>query len=596
MVANRAWLIGSAALVAGSALLMSKWVALQRSSQSLVYASIPLEETTITTNGQYGNIAISPDGRLVAFRQPSGIFLRSLGGLTSAVVPGTVGAVMPTFSRDGKSLVFVQSGKIRKVAVAGGPVSDVAVFAASAGLEWEEDDNIYSTAGVSLGGIWRVPASGGVPVQVTHTDAAKGENAHTWPQLLPGKKALLFTALGPSGGSADSRVVAERLDSHERVTLVEKAMFGRYLPTGQLLYANNDGTVFAVSFDVARLAVTGKAEPVLSGVGTAAWGGAEFLSVAENGTAIYLPKSTAPFVILSMVDRTGREVGSPLQPGPSSASDGGPSFLDARLSPDGRRIAATGRRPGVADIWMLDSRSWSADRLTFDGVEDEYPVWSPDGKSVAYTIANAGSSRRLVIRSTSTGASPRVVRTWPRHLHINSWSRDGKWLAVLDYAPPPNGNDVWVLSAESKDSAFIAGGPGNQTTPVFSPDGRWLAYTSDETGGSEIYVIPFPPTGARTQASAHGGTTPRWDSAGRALYYLHGGKLMMQSIETAGRFTKGEESTLFATDAISFDVAPDGQHFLLVRPHHASSGLSLNLIINWFDGVRVRAASTTPRQ
>jgi serine/threonine-protein kinase len=592
--------LGGLALVVASAaitatILYTNSNKASRAEAGPIYASIPIQQSPVSTNGGYANIAISPDGRTLVFRQADGLHVRPLGDRAATLLPGTEGAAMPAFAPDGKTLVFVQSGAIRKLGVAGGPVTDVAAFAASGGLDWAVDGNVYSSAGVSSGEIWRTPAAGGMSRRVTQIDTTLGEVGHVWPQLLPGGKAILFTAMGPSGGSEDSRVVVERLDSHVRQTLMQKAMFGRYLTTGQLTYAKNDGTIFAVDFDLKSLRVTGKPEPVMSGVETALWGGSAFLAVSSNGTAVFLPRSAVLYNAMQIVDRSGRPISSLIPPRDELAGVATLSLWgDARISPDGQRVASTGRQRGVADIWILDAKSRNADRFSFDPVEEEYPVWSSDGRTIAYTVANAGSSRRVVSKSTGSAATPRVLRTWPRHLHLTSWSPDKRYLAFYDYTAN-NGSDAWVIDVEGKDSILISGGPRSENSPAFSPDGHWIAYQSDETGRSEIYVVPFPMTGAKWQASADGAALPRWDPSGRALYYMHNGYVMAQPVDTRREFSKGAASPLFATDAYSFDVVPDGQHFLLVRPHSDNAGTLLMLVTNWFETVRDRMKATPSR-
>jgi eukaryotic-like serine/threonine-protein kinase len=590
------WVIGAgAALIVIAAVLAMHGRSFSPANRSAVVATIAIPGSPVSTNGQYGNIAISPDGRSLVFRQSDGLHVRRLTEQSVSLLPGTGGATMPTFSPDGKSIAFSQGGVIRKVDLTGGPATDIASFAASGGLTWADDENIYSTAGVASGGIWREPATGGAPVQITRVDSARGEIGHTWPQLLPGGRALLFTAMGPSGGSEDSRVVAERLDSHERRTLVEQAMFGRYLATGQLIYAKNDGTIFAVDFDPKSLAVTGRPEPVLSDVETALWGCSAFLTVSTNGTAIFLPKTSVSYSTLQIVNSSGRvTTESDMNSGASRRVAALGYWGDARLSADGRRIAATGRERGVADIWVLDATSWNADRFSFDPVEEEFPVWSPDGRTIAYTVANPGASRRLVLKGTESGATPRVIRVWPRHVHLTSWSPDGRYLAFYDYTPT-NGNDVWVIAVASKDSQLISGGPKSEASPAFSPDGRWVAYQSNETGRAEIYIVPFPPTGAKWQASPDGGTLPRWDKSGRILYYLHDGRLMAQPVTTGREFSKEQPTPMFLTDALSYDVAPDGKHFLLVRPFGETTPTSLTIIANWFDDLADRRRGAARR-
>jgi Tol biopolymer transport system component len=393
---------------------------------------------------------------------------------------------------------------------------------------------------------------------------------------------LLFTALGPSGGSGDSRVVAHFLASKERRILVEKAIFGRYLPTGHLIYATNAGTIFALPFDPNRVKATGEAVPVLSNVGTATWGGSAFLEVSDNGTLIFLKRSERPEFVFHVVDSSGSAADVPFRLDSTTMVKIGPNVQNPRVSPDGRRCALTVRNPGSTDVWILDFNSGEAERLTFDPAEDEFPVWSPDGNAVAYSSAGTGTTRRIFIKSIESGAQPRLVRTWPRHLHVTSWS--GRWLAAVDFTPT-NATDIWAIPLDGKDAIAVANGPATETGAAFSPDGRWIAYTSVESGRSEIYVISFPGLASRWQVSSNGGTSPQWDRQGRTLYYLQNGYLVAHEVNTAGEFTKGRAQKLFATEAIQFQVAPGGR-FLLTESNSQPADSPLHIIVNWFSELK----------
>ncbi len=547
--------------------------------QQTLRAEIPLETAQIVSVGQYAHIAISPDGRFLVSRNDSLLTLLQLDKHSTIELEGSNGGRFPTFSPDGKALAFVTSTGIKRVALSGGPVADVASALVGAGITWGEDGWIYFSAGLGSGGIWRVPVTGGSAEAVTHVDDTAGENAHTWPQLLPGGKALLYTALGPSGGSLDSRVVAYFPESKERRVLAKNAIYGRYLPPGYLLYATNAGTVFALHFDPERVKTSGDAVPVLSDVGTATWGGAAFLRVSDNGTLVFLKPSERPEYVYRIVGSNGRPVDVPFKIDTKATAYSGTRIA---VSPDGLRFAFGGRSPGSGDIWIFDTRSGEAERLTFDPAEDEYPIWTPDGKSVVYSSAHAGTTRGIYIKSIESGTQPKLVRTWPLHLHVTSAS--GNWLAAYDYNPT-NGLDSWAISLDGKEATAVANSPANESGAKFSPDGRWIAYSSDESGRSEIYVVSFPGFESRRQVSTDGGVLPQWDSDGRTLYYLQGGHLIAHEVNTEGEFTKGHAQTLFATEAVQFEVIPGGR-FLLSEPNSQPADSPLYVIVNWLEELK----------
>lgn len=515
-------------------------------------------------------LAIGPAGRELVFQQGGLLQLRTLNDFTPRPLAGTEGASMPAFSPDGQWLAFHQEGHLRKLALSGGSVVEIASADMGPGITWGEDDQIYFSSLGGNGGIWRVPVAGGVPGPVTAVADSAAEHAHAWPQLLPGGKQLLFTVLGPSGGALDSRVVVETIGSGVRRTLVDQGTFGRYLPSGHLLYVSNEGSVFAAAFDLVRGALVSTPQQVLADVYVASWGGAALLAVAENGTLVFEPGSPAAPQVVRAVDRSGRDLGAIVPAG----------YLDGiRLSPDGRQIAANVRAPSKNDIWLFGPQG-EPERLTFDEAEDEFPVWSPDGSAIAYTSSLASQARRLQIRAVAAGTRPRRVLTWPRHLHLTSWSRDGRWLAGYDFSPG-QGQDVWAIAADGSDSIPVAAGPASETEPDFSPDGRWVAYQSDESGRMEIFVISFPDLAVKRQISINGGRAPRWDPRGGGLYYLEGDHLTAVSISASSGLRTGTGEVLFQTAARVFDVAPEGKRFALVLPNPALVAPGIRVVLDW---------------
>ncbi|HSB52876.1 MAG TPA: protein kinase, partial [Gemmatimonadales bacterium] len=478
--------------------------------------------------------ALDPAGRILVFGNGEMLQLRALDDFTPRPLAGTGGASMPVLSPDGKWVAFNQDGHLRKLALAGGSVVEIAPADLGPGMTWGADGQIYFSSLGGNGGIWRVPAAGGVPEPVTQVADSAAEHVHAWPQLLPGGKQLLFTVLGPSGGALDSRIVAEVIGSGVRRTLVEHATFGRYLASGQLLYVSNEGTVFAAGYDLRKTVLTGTPQPVLPDVHVASWGGAALLAVADDGTLAYEPGIAAAPQIVRAVDRSGRDLGVIV---PAGNLDG------IRLSPDGRQIAANVRAPSKNDIWLFGPEG-EPGRLTFDDAEDEYGVWAADGREVAYTSSLASQARRLQIIAVAAGTRPRRVLTWPRHLHLAAWSRDGKWLLGHDLSPG-GGRDVWAIAADGSDSIPVAAGPASESAPDFSPDGRWVVYQSDESGRMEIFVTSFPDPSAKRQISNNGGRAPRWDPSGGSLYYLEGDRLVGVPISLTSGLRLGPDVVLF---------------------------------------------------
>ncbi|MFN0181216.1 MAG: protein kinase domain-containing protein [Gemmatimonadales bacterium] len=524
-------------------------------------------------------LAIGPAGQDLIFRNGGFLQRRRLGEFAATPMRGTEGASMPAFSTDGKWVAFHQDGHLRKIAVEGGSVVEIASADMGPGMTWGEDGLIYFSSLGRNGGIWRVAETGGVPEPVTVVSDSAAEHMHAWPQLLPGGKELLFTVLGPSGGALDSRIVVEAIGSGERRTLVEPGTFGRYLTSGQLLYASNEGTVFVVGYDRRRRRVVGTPRQVLTDVQVASWGGAALLAVAENGTLVFEPGNANAPQVVRAVDRSGRDLGAIVPAG----------YLDGiRLSPDGRRIAANVRAPSKNDIWIFGPEG-EPERMTFDEAEDEHPVWSPDGSAIAYTSSLASQARRLQIKAVTAGTRPRRILTWPRHLHLTSWARDGRWLLGYDFSPD-QGKDVWAIAADGSDSIAVAAGPATESQPAFSPDGRWVAYESDESGRMEILVVSFPDLAVKRQISINGGRAPRWDPQGGSLFYLEGDRLMAVPISSSSGLRLGPGQALFQTQARVFDVAPDGKRFILVLPNPALVPPGIHVTVDWVGELNGKAA------
>jgi serine/threonine-protein kinase len=520
-------------------------------------------------------LAVSPSGLGIIYRDGDLLQLRSVDDFTPRALTGTDGASMPAFSPDGRWIAFQQRGHLRKLALAGGAVMEIAQADVGLGLTWGEDERIYFSSLGGNGGIWRVPATGGVPEVVTEVADSAAEIAHAWPQLLPGGKRLLYTVLGPSGGALDSRIVTEVIGSGVRTKLVDQATFGRYLPDGQLLSVSNEGSASVVAFKLSTATVSGAAQQVLADVHVASWSGGALLAVAGNGTLVYEPGTAGAPQVMRTVDRTGRELSGILPTG----------YVDeARLSPDGRQIAANVRAPSKNDIWLFGSQG-EPERLTFDEAEDEYPVWSPDGKSIAYTSALASQARRIQVRSVAAGTRPRRVLTWPRHLHLSSWSRDGKWLLGYDFSPGL-GQNVWAIASDGSDSIPVAASAASESEPAFSPDSRWVAYQSDESGRSEIFVVSFPDLAVKRQISMNGGRTPRWDARGSTLYFLEGDRLTSVAISPQSGLRVGPGTVLFETKARQFDVSPDGARFILLIPNPGLSSPGVHVVTEWLQEIQ----------
>ena len=527
------------------------------------------------TLGQLPLIAIAPDGRSIVYADSGGLRLRGLASFDARVLDGTANAVAPAFSPGGDWLVFSQAGRIRKLAVAGGQVVDVATANYRLGAAWSADGQIYFSAGLGDRGIWRVPAAGGTPEQVTRLVDSTREQAHGWPQVLPGGRDLIYTVLGPSGHAEDSRIVVERLGSGIHRTLIERAAFARYLPTGHLLYGDINGALFAVGYQAGADVTTGTPVPVLDQrVSTAVWGGRAVFDISSSGVLVFVPETTHDNHRILSVNRSGQD---------QRAIGRARNLRGMAIGPQGGSLASTVREPGKNDVWLLATAGDAEERLTLDVAEDEMPAWSPDGRRIAYGSAWAGQARRIMVTDVVARQTPQVLRTWSRHIHPTSWSPDGKWLASYDYHPT-NNEDVWAVGVEGADSLAVAIGPASELNPAFSPDGRWLAYQSSESGQYEVYVAPFPTLSGKRQVSTGGGAYPKWDPDGTGLYFLRGRQVMEVKFSGPDLVMRGQAQPVFelAVPPYEIDLDPATGRFVLLMPNTTRVNPSLHVVLNWF--------------
>ena len=571
--------------------IFSLWSSLKKISsvknKLTTYSTVPFESTLMDLNGQIPFFDISPDGKTIAYNSIEGIQIRSLSNFSTKKLEGTLVAWKVAFSPDGQFLAFPNGG-ISKIGISGSPMSVVCQQLAF-DLFWGTDGNIYFSMGLGSEGIGRVSANGGEPERLTYVLDSLGENAHTWPQLLPDSKTLLYTSLGPSGGSKDSKIVIQQLDTKERKVLVNNAIFGRYLSNGDLLYANNEGNVFILPFNLRNLKITGEPKAVLSGVNTSTWSGTAFLAVSQTGNLIFLPRNSSPINCIEVLDRSGKTIVEDSIPLKTLEMIGF-GWAGLNISPSGNYIAMGGLTYGSSDIWLLNLETKDAEKLSFEPSEDETPVWSPDGKSIAYTSAMTGTNRKILIQDLTVRGNPKLILTWPRHIHLTDWSPDGKWIAAYDY-PSNNASDLYVISVDSGEFIPISTTQANEYYGQFSPNGKWLSYVSDQSGSEETYIVSFPELKGKRQFLTSGETRLCWDRGGKQIYFKNGDYIFAQEVEIGSEIKKGEVVRLFQTQSGSFSISPDGQKFYLRKTNFKRPNPPLYLITNWFQELKTKTGN-----
>jgi serine/threonine-protein kinase len=539
------------------------------------------------------DMALSTDGTRLVYAGPlegaEPLTVRALDQQDGRPLAGTSGAVGPVFSPDGKWVLYYEGEGLKKIPVTGGPPILICKAGNQRGRTWGDDDTIVF--GTIDGGLMRVSAAGGVPQKLTTPDRAKGEWSHQWPHFLRGAGKLVFTiATGASYEEARIGVLDLKQGSYR--TMVNGGSNGWYVPTGHLVFARG-GKIFAVPFDARRLAVTGMEAPVIEGIGPTPL--TPRYSFSDSGLLVYPGRSESlSDRKIEWVDRKGN-----WQVSAAPARQ----YIDIRLSPDGRRMAASiaGGDEGRRDIWVGELERGSLSRLTSEGWNFS-PVWTPDGRWVTFGSSNSGKQVINQVAADGSGR-PQLLFEGNTQMSPQCWTPAGNLLLLR-----ARNSGVVQISLLAAPARGVEGKPRpmletglreNHVDARVSPDGHWIAYASNESGRFEIYALPFPGPGPRVPVSTQGGESPRWSGSGRELFYRDPFKnqVMAVDIQTAPEFRAGRPRPLFALNSTSadtqvstnetWDVSPDGKRFLVIAaPDGKESGVRLHAVVNWFEQLR----------
>jgi serine/threonine-protein kinase len=572
------------ALVAGVAV----WLAARPTPPRIVRTEITTSaDAVLAMSGADRDLAITPDGSRIVYRGRNQLLVRALDRLEPTPLTG-LGAPRGVFvSPDGQWVGFndANTATLRKVALTGGPpVTLTTLDSAIRGATWSEDGTIiYSTASPATG-LRRVSAAGGEAMVLTTPDRERGEADHVWPEFLPGGQAVLYTITAVVGGLEGAQIAVLDLRTSTQTVLVRGGSHAHYVPTGHLVYGAG-GTVRAVAFDLARLTVTGTPVPVVERVQTTPTGAVDAV-VASTGALAYIAGgiTTAVGSTLAWLDRQGKAEALGAPPRAYAAYP--------RLSPDGQRVAVV----VDDDVWVFDVTRRTLTRLTFEG--GAQPIWSPDGQYITYRKTRGKAQSLFWKRADGTGVEEQL--TTGLRDGTSSWSPDGQVLGFYDTLDVSGGTDrdIWILprTGDRKPKPFLQT-PFNEAALMFSPDGRWVAYVSDESGRNEVYVLPFPGPGGKWQISTDGGGDPVWSRNGRELFYLNGTQMMAVDVETSPTFRAGTPRRLFDGGFVTgvgrvpvYDVTPDGQRFLMVGEQAIGAGeaapVSIVVVENWLEELK----------
>ena len=600
------WLITAAAVMALIALLPA-WRSRPSLPTTRLLIDIGAEASIVIDQG--ATFALSADGRVLTFvaqpaAGPAQLYVRRLEQLNATPLPGTSGARYPFFSPDGEWIAFFADGMLKKIPVGGGAVKPLCAVPSGRGGSWSPDGTIiFAPAARGASPLQRVNAAGGVSEPVTQS--VQGELVQRFPQVLPGGRAVLYHVTVRPADYETAKVVVQPLPSGERRVLRDGGYFPRYLPSGHLLYIHG-GTLFAQLFDVDRLQVSGNPVPIMDNIQIANEGSALY-AVSESGTLAYLPdripqSSSAP---LLWMDRAGRT---------TTLRTTATQWANPRFSPDGRRLAMDITANGNTDIWVYDLERDQMLKLTSDPAEERRPVWTPDGSRIVFASRRPGGDSFELYwqRADASGKAERLLEGSVSRVP-GSWDPKGKKILAFTETGPGAAENLMTVTIDGDErTGWKVGTPQPFLTtpgfrkfqPMFSPDGRWIAYHSDMAGTTEVFVRSFPDSGRQYTVSTTGGQNPVWSLKSQELFYTRrssssedvGGELYAVSYRVEG------ESLVFDRPRVigkmqsgqrlaqhNYDGHPDGKRFVVAPVEPAPSATaqrSIVFVFNFLDEIR----------
>ncbi len=525
-----------------------------------------------------GQPRISPNGRMIAYfaTDPSGttrIWIRAMDSIETTPLNGTESNAdtRPIWSPDSRHIAFFADGKLKRISVDGGPAQTICDAGGADGTWSTRGDILFDGDGNS---IQIVPAGGGVPKPVLNPDVETGVASVAWPEFLPGDRKFLFLQTTMEG---DTRLMLGRIDSDESTEIMLVDSRVQYVEPGYLLYIR-DETLVAHPFDAASGTSAGDPRPIADHIGAASTGHTPF-TASQQGTLVFRT-SGGGLQRLLWRDRSGRELGSTGEPA---------RYGTFSISPDGGRVAfdIIDAQSENRDLWLHDLERGVSSRFTFHDRADMSPTWSPDGSRVVFSSPR-GASRDLFVKNASGAGNAEELLTDQFSLHPGGWSPDGRYLTYMRLHPESNW-DIWAVDLERPGEPFpVAETPFIDVRPVFSRDGSWVAYQSDESGRPEIYVQQFPEARGKWQVSTAGGTEPVWSADGSEIFYLDAVQnLVSVQVSTGETFKAGLPEVLFEAHLVPvvqrnrYAATADGERFLLLTPMESQANPPMTVVQNW---------------
>jgi serine/threonine protein kinase/Tol biopolymer transport system component len=527
------------------------------------------------------DFSLSPDGRFLVYaaggQNDFRLWLRPLDAPAAHPLEGTEGAALPFWSPDSRSIAFGAGGKLKKIAVSDGQVVTICDATTLIGGTWSRDGVILFAPG-NRTPLYRVAAAGGEPARVTMLDRSRGENTHRYPHFLPDGRRFVY--LARSSRADESGIYAGSLDSAATTRVAGADSSVAYAAPGYLLFARR-GALVAQPVDAATLRSRGEPIQVAADVGYSSADSRAAFSLSEHGEIAYQTSASAPRSELASFTRSGQRLDLPGAAG---------NIADPTLSFDGTRVAVMRWANATSDVWVVDETRASTSRLTLDPAVDYAPIWSPDGGSIVFASNRDGPSDLFTIPSGGGARDASLVAS-AEVKHPTDWALDGR-LIVFESRSEQTDWDLWTVPAGGGRAVPLLQTEFAERLGRLAPNGRWLAYVSNETGRDEVYVRPFPPAAGKWMISTAGGTEPRWRRDGGELFYVAGDRrLMAVSVTTAAAFSQGIPQELFETRMIEdrswgFDVSPDGRRFVVSVEAGASTPAPVHIVLGWLAAAR----------
>ncbi|TAK12226.1 MAG: serine/threonine-protein kinase [Acidobacteria bacterium] len=588
------WVLAAALLAAVLAISALWWRASGAAPTTRMAVTLPADVTFSLALTPV--VAISRDGTRIAlvgrFKGVPSLYVRLINEFEPRLIAGTEGASSPFFNPDGTWIAFVAEGKLKKVSSAGGPVITLTDgLGDNRGGVWTDRDTIiYSPAPATP--IYQIPAAGGTPTPASTIEEARHERTHRWPSILPDGQTVLVTvgSVEHPDDYDDATIEAIRLDTGARHVVVRSGRAAQYVSSGHLLFLRGK-VLYAVDFDVKDAAVRGTPVPVIDGISGDVTTGSAHYAVSDTGTIVFVPGDPSGGVRqMAWVDGQGRAAIIDVPPA---------YYADPHVAPDGRRVAISVTGAGSRrDIFVIDTVRGTTSRLTFDALENRTPLWTHDGRRLVYVTFDRTRNVSTIMTKFADGSGEaHAITEVGGQAYAEDLTRDDRTLLVSANPSTARGK-FEIFKVELTDGAkpvrLIAAQTTDVANPAISPDGRWVAYYSLESGQAEVYVQPFAGSASRAQISSSGGTQPHWSTDGRTLYYQNADNLMAVPIDSGAAFSPGKARVFLSGVAIpntdsgqTYHVDPATPRFLMLRVATESAvAPHARVIFNWFEELR----------